>query len=279
MDILSIIILALKIFASVFAGLFLAVLFNRDLKKAAKEKYRDIKDSHYQRIKKNPNKQFEEEGIEEKMLATGIKYRMGSDFGPFDYMCFRLALGFAVGIASMFIQVYFFVPVFLLVFFMIPFYFKQEDQNDNEAMLEDITNLLSMVALQLKSGVFISKVIYECFRMTENPRLRQALMELSIDMENFSSIKDAAIRFRKKFNNPQLDNFAKTLEQAQETGQSLEFFEDIQKSIASINETIASKEEQKKRHTADTFMLILFLGPVVFVFYIFFGMLTGSGFF
>jgi len=288
---IEIIVLVVKLIATAIGAILLAALFSMDLKRRMRDSYASMKTEHYQKISSNPDKRFADESIHEKLLATGIKFRMGDSFSPFDYLCLRLALSFGGAILTLllpffinlangeelsFNHVYLVIPAFIVVFFIVPVWFKQQDGNDNEDMMADIVNLNSMVSLQMKNGVYITKVIYECGELTKNPRLKKALKELSADIETFSSIKDAAESFRKKFNNPYLDDFAKTLEQAQETGQSLDFFEDIQKSISSINEAIAIREEQKADRVASFFQVLLFLGPVIIVFYVLMQMLSGG---
>lgn len=262
---------------ALLVGLFLAGLFRQDLKHKLQKKYLSARDKSFSKTQRNPEKKFAYDAMEEKLLAQGIKYRMGAEFSPFDYMVFRLLISFGLGLVCMLIKPWFFPGGFAAGYVMVPLYFKQEDGNDNERMLPDIGQMNSIVALQIKNGVFISKVIYECYRSVENARLKQALLELSIDIENFASVKQAAQRFRKKFNNPYIDGFAKTLEQVQDTGKSLEFFEDILSRVESINDAIAIRQEHKAEQVAGFFQILLFLGPVILVFYIILGMFTSAG--
>lgn len=279
LEIFNYVVLGVKIFAAVITGLFLGSLFSEGTRRKLKEGFRNAKDAYERDKMGDPEKKLAYDEIEAKLLSQGIKYRMGSDFSPFDYIVFRLSCSLGVGIVSMFFKIWFFPVAFFLVFIFIPIYFKQEDGNDNEDMLPDISNLNSLVALQVKNGVFLSKVIYECYRVVENKRLRQALLELAIDLENFSSTKKAAERFRQKFTSPYLDTFAKTLEQAEISGSTADFFDDIQSSVASINEAIAIREEARAERTAGIFQIMLFVGPVLIVFYILLGMMNGSGIF
>lgn len=276
---LDIILIILKCLIALVIAFFLAALFNQDLKKKMREGYLGVRSVQLAKMEANPEKKFTNDLMEEDMLATGIKYRMGAEFTPFDYTVFRLVIGVSAGIVTMLFKPIYF-PIGLIVgIIIVPFYFKQENSNDNEAMLPDIAQMNGLVALQVKNGVFISKVIYECYRTAKNERLKQALLELSIDMENFATIKEAATRFRKKFTNPYIDTFAKTLEQVQDTGRSVEFFEDIQSSVEGINEAIAIKQEAASQRVASIFEILLFLGPIIIVFYIMLGMMSGGGIF
>lgn len=274
---MEIVLLLFKTGIAVPAGLFLASLFRQDLKKKLRQKYRSVRDKSYSKVEADVEKKFAYDAMEEKMLAQGIKYRMGAEFSPFDYMVFRLLVSFGAGLIGLLFRPWCFLIGFGAGYLLVPFYFKQEDGNDNERMLPDISQMNSLVALQIKNGVFISVVIYECYRSVENPRLKTALLELSIDIENFADVKQAAVQFRKKFNNPYIDSFAKTLEQVQDTGKSLEFFEDILTSVEGINDAIAIRQEHKAEQVSGFFQILLFLGPVILVFYIMMGMFSSSG--
>lgn len=274
---MEIAIFLLKIVTALLVGLFLASLLQQDLKKKLMKKYKSVREQNFNRVEADSEKKFAYDAMEEKMLAQGIKYRMGAEFSPFDYMVFRLLVSIGLGLVGILFKPWCFLIGFGAGYLLVPFYFRQEDNNDNERMLPDISQMLSLVALQIKNGVFISKVIYECYRSVEDARLKQALLELSIDIENFASVKQAAVQFRKKFNNPYIDSFAKTLEQVQDTGKSLEFFEDILSNVESINDAIAIKQEHKAEQISGFFQILLFLGPVILVFYIMLGMFSSSG--
>lgn len=267
----------LKVGIAAFVGIFLGLLAMRGFKEQAMNTYTHAKDSNYEKISSSAEKKFAYDAMEEKLYAQGIKYRMGARFSPFDYTVLRLMVGVGVGLVGLLYKPWCFILGFLLGFFLVPLYFKQENDNDNDEMLQDIGQMNSIVALQVKSGIHISKVIYECCRMIDNPRLKQALLELSIDLENFATVKQAAAQFSKKFSNQHIDSFAKTLEQMESTGSSVEFFEDIVSSVASINEAIAIKEEKKAQRTADFFQIMLFIGPLVLVFYVLIGSFSGGG--
>lgn len=274
---MAFLLLLLKVGIAAFVGIFLGLLAMRGFKAQALNKYARVKDSNYEKISSSAEKKFAYDAMEEKMYAQGIKYRMGVKFSPFDYTVLRLMAGIGIGLIGLLYKPWCFIPGFLLGIFIVPLYFKQENDNDNEEMLQDIGQMNSIVALQVKSGIHISKVIYECCRMINNPRLRQALLELSIDLENFATVQQAAVQFGKKFSNPHIDSFAKTLEQMESTGSSVEFFEDIVSSVARINEAINLREEKKAQRIGDFFQIMLFIGPLILVFYVLLGSFGGSG--
>jgi len=226
------------------------------------------KERNREKVRRDPGKLASYDAMNDKMLATGIKYRMGENFSPFDYNVLRLAFIFGGGIIGMLIEPIYLVVGVILGAFIVPFYFNYENNNDNNEMLQDIGVVYGIVSLQVKNGVFLTKVLYECHLNVEYPRLKKALMELSIDIEKFGSVGDAAIRFRKKFNNKYIDTFAKTLEQSQKTGSSVQMFDDIAESLEHIEEAIALRKEKKVEMRGFLFQTLIFVSIFVFVFYI-----------
>lgn len=268
-----------KVAASVIIAFFLASLFRYKSRSDMRRRYEAFKRDKYNKDMESPEKRYAYDDMEDWMLAVGIKYRMGSNFTPFDYMVLRILIGLVVGVIAALFNPWLFALGFAGVWVLVPYYFMEQNANDNEAMLTDIGRLNSITALQIKNGVYVSKVIYEAYRTVEHPRLKQALLELSIDIENFSSIEQAAKQFKKKFSNQHIETYAKVLEQIQETGQSLEFFQGIEASIDRINEAVAIIAEKKAERIASVFQLILFLGPILIVFFILIGSFSANGLF
>lgn len=272
---ISIIVMVIEIAIALMVGVCAYNLLKIDLKQKAKNSYERLKDSHTEKIFANPEKRFAYDAMQKTLISQGIKYRMGDSFSPFDYMMFRIAICLGCGIFAMLV----FGPLFILVgvafgFVIVPYYFKHEDDYDNNEMLSDIGMMYGIVSLQAKSGIYISKIIYECYLSVEQPRLKKALLELSIDIENFASVKGAADRFRAKFNNSYIDTFAKTLEQAESTGSAVKVFEDIAKSVEGINEAIAIREEKKLEMRGFWFMTAVFSSVLIIVVYRLGGMMS-----
>jgi len=145
-------------------------------------------------------------------------------------------------------------------------------------MLSDMGQVYGIVALQLKNGVYLSDVIYDCFLSTQQPRLKKALLELSIDIENFATVGEAAVRFRQKFNdNKYIDTFAKTLEQADETGNAVQIFEDVAENLNSINKAITRRLEHKAEMKGFLFQTLIFVGLILFIVFIIMLMFSDMG--
>lgn len=247
-----------------------------DVKQKAKSLYQKTKDRSYAQMSGNASKKFNYDAMEEKMTASGIKYRMGNSFSPFDYEIFRAGISIGIGLLGMLLNPYYFLPGVLIGMLLVPYYFRHEDKYDNNEMLPDIVQIYGIIGLQLKSGIFLSKVIYECYRATENPRLKKALLEFSLDIENFSDVKGAAVSFRKKFNNSYIDTFAKTIEQADDTGNAVQIFEDIEKQMKNLNEAVTMKQENKAKRVGFVFETVIFLGIMLFMVYLLYQWMTAG---
>lgn len=279
MEVMGIIKLALQLFMSLTIGFILANLKLGEMVNRAKDKYAEYKEQDREKKSSNMEKKMEYDEIDEMLTSRGVKYRMGAAFGPFDYLVFRLLGSVAIGLFSMLIKPALFLPCIIGGYFFIGWFFKHKDDYDNGEMMEDISQLYGIVALQLKNNVFVSEVIYECFLCVQHPRLKKALLELSMEVDQFSLLAPAAEAFRKKFNNEYIDMFAKTLEQLQESGNAVDLFTDLESQIKGINEALAIREEKKIDDICGVFQIFIFLSAILFVAYIMVGMLSDAAFF
>ena len=188
----------------------------------------------------------------------------------------RLLVGVLFAFIGLFINPLFVIVGFLLGYYMVSFYFEYENKNDSKDMMDDVAAMFGIVSLQLRNGVYLSQVIYECYLNTTHPRLKKALLELSLEMEKFGNVKEAAVSFRSKFEDKYLDSFSKTLEQSEETGNAVDLLKDLENQVEGINEAIAIREEQKVNNTAFFMQTLVFLGALAFMVYVLFSMFSSS---
>ena len=251
-------------------------LYKKDLLNLLKGKYKQLKQYRYDKSRKDLDKRIEYDMIDEKLLRTGAKFRMGDNFSPFDYLMLRLLVGLLLGFLGLMIHPMLVVVGVFLGYYIVPFYFDYENRNDGKEMMDDVAAMFGIVSLQLRNGVFLSQVIYECYLSTTHPRLKKALLELSLEMEKFGNVKEAAISFRAKFEDKYLDSFSKTIEQAEETGNAADLLKDLENQIEGINDAIAIREEQKVNNTAFFIQTLVFIGALVFMVYVLFSMFRNS---
>ncbi len=279
METIAIMKLILKLGISIVIGLLLAKLKLGDVKAKAKGKYSEYREKDKTKKSADIDKKMAYEDTDAMLASRGVKWRMGDGFSPFDYTMFRLLCALGIGIFFMIFHPLMIIPGVLIGYWFMGWYFAHKDKYDNGEMMDDISQLFGIVSLQLRNSVFVKDVIYECYLSVEHPRLKKALLELSLEIGQFSDIKTAADNFRRKFNNEHLDMFAKTLEQVQVSGNAVNLFEDLESQIKGINDASAIREEKKIDDICSIFMILVFISAMLFVAYIMLSMLTGSSFF
>lgn len=270
--------LILKLVISIIIGLVLANLRLGEVKSKAKGRYGEYRRKDKDRRDTDIDKKMAYEDMEATLTSRGIKYRMGDSFSPFDYTMFRILCAVGGGVFFTIFHPLAFVPGLFVGYWATGWYFKHKDDYDNGEMMADISQLFGIVSLQLRNNVFVKDVIYECFLCVEHPRLKKALLELSLEIGQFSDIKTAADNFRRKFNNEYLDMFSKTLEQLQDSGSAVNLFEDLEGQIRSINEANAIRAEKHVDDVASVFMILIFLSAMLFVAYVLLTMLGSAEF-
>lgn len=260
--------MALSLIAAGAAWFYGYVLLKKDLKQKLLGQYRMKKEESYRRIRKNVKKRMEYDAIVKELYALGVKYYLGDGFSPFDYNVVRMAM--AVGGGTIALLLHPLLIPFLTVggYLFLPAFYRARNKSDNSHMMEDMRNIYGIVTLQIGNGVYISKVIYECASFTKNKRLSKALLEFSIDIENFSSVEDACDRFRMKFDCNYIEIFAKSIAQAQNTGNLIQLFEDMQRKIAGINEAIFIRKEDAVKNISFLFITLIFLAGGLMLVYI-----------
>ena len=266
----------IAVFIVVMMAIVATYLYKMDLINLLKGKYRQLKQLRYDNSRKDLDKRIEYDMIDEKLQSNGAKFRMGDNFSPFDYLMLRLLIGLLLAFIGLVLHPLLVVVGFFLGYYMVPFYFDYENKNDGKDMMDDVAAMFGIVSLQLRNGVYLSQVIYECYLSTTHPRLKKALLELSLEMEKFGNVKEAATSFRSKFEDKYLDSFSKTLEQAEETGNAADLLKDLENQIEGINEAIAIREEQKVNSTAFFMQTLVFVGALVFMVYVLFSMFSSS---
>lgn len=270
------VVLCLMVFIAVMTAVVASYLYKMDLINLVKGKYKVIKQRRYEVSRRDIDKRVEYDMIDEMLLRKGAKYRMGDNFSPFDYLMLRLLIGLLIGLVGLLAHPLFMAAGFLIGYHLVPFYFDYENKNDGKDMMDDVASIFGIVSLQLRNSVYLSQVIYECYLSTTHPRLKKALLELSLEMEKFGSVKEAAVSFRSKFDDKYLDAFSKTLEQTEETGNAADLLKDLENQIDGINEAIAIREEQKVNSTSFFVQTLVFVAAMVFMVYILLTMLGSA---
>lgn len=262
----------LMAFIVIMMAIVAGYLYQMDLINLVKGKYKAIKQRRYELSRRDIDKRVEYDMIDEMLLRKGAKFRMGDNFSPFDYLMLRIIIGLLIALVGLIVHPLLTAVGFLVGYHLVPFYFDYENKNDGKDMMDDVAAMFAIVSIQLRNSVYLTQVIYECYLSTSHPRLKKALLELSLEMEKFGSVKEAAVSFRAKFEDKYLDAFSKTLEQAEETGNAADLLKDLESQIDGINEAIAIREEQKVNSTSFFIQTLVFVAALVFMVYVLFSM-------
>lgn len=252
---------------SVFGGFICYNFLSADLKGKAVAEYEKLKDKNLERIHKNGDKYYAYNALKAKMLREGITYRLGEKVTPFDYVMMRIGICVAAFFVGFLLNPALGFLFLILAYVAVPLNYSSENKKDNNEMLDDIANINGVLALQVKNGVYITNVVYECYRVCKNKRLKKALLELSVEIDSVG-ISKAVDGFMAKFDNPHVNMFGKCIKQVDASGQAEQFFKDLGDAIDSINKAITIKEEQKAKTVGGIFQTLSFIAAILFAFYV-----------
>lgn len=160
------------------------------------------------------------------LCQNGASFHYGSWIEPIRYMALRLVTaglcllagssqGIGWGCGAMLVG--FWLPGMMLTYL---------NSRDNERMLPELKLVYHALAIQMKAGVYVTDALAECYGSVQEPRLREALLELSGDIVMKADIEESLERFRGKFNNQYVDSLCITILQALESGQAVELLKD-----------------------------------------------------
>lgn len=223
--------------------------------------YNNAKKKNFKQDQKEQEKYYKQESF---LKSNGIYYAYKEKISPDEYKAIRVIIAILVGIViSMFSPILALPGVF--VGYLIPdMIVKQGNSSDNSAMLESIKEVYDTMRIQTRNNVHISTALYECYLCVKHPRLKQALLELTIEIQGNGDINAAVQNFREKFDNPYLESLAVSIKQSLETGKAAQIFSDVSKQIDAIEEAILIREESRVQ-TVNTLVQTLVYASVIVV--------------
>lgn len=97
--------------------------------------------------------------------------------------------------------------------------------------------------IQIRAGVYVTDALAECYGSVQEPRLKQALLDLAGDIVMKADIFDAMERFQGKFDNRYIDSLCITILQALESGRAVELLGDIAEQIKDMESTVMERKK------------------------------------
>ena len=180
---------------------------------------------------------------EARLCKNGAAFHFGKWIGPGSFLALCLALagaGFTLGIQlTLFYGVFFgvtgcFLPELLM---------KYLNYRDNERMLPEIKLIYNGLEMQLQAGVYVTDALAECYAGVQEPRLRQALLDLAGAVTMKADVYDALLRFQQSFDNRYIDALCITLIQAMESGQAVELLRDIAEQVRDMEVSVMGRRK------------------------------------
>lgn len=180
---------------------------------------------------------------EERLIRNGAVYHYGKWIQPASYLTLRIVLalaGFvglcriAPGYGAVGGAVLFMLPAWLVVYL---------NKQDNLRLIPEMKLVYHALEIQIRAGVYVTDALAECYGSVQEPRLKQALLDLAGDIVMKADIFDALGRFQSKFDNPYVDSLCITVLQALESGQAVELLGDIAEQIKDMESTVMERKK------------------------------------
>lgn len=177
------------------------------------------------------------------LMKNGAVYHYGKWLQPASYLTLRIVLAL-MG----FIGLYRIVPGYGIVggvvFFMLPAWLVvYMNQQDNLKLIPEMKLVYHALEIQIRAGVYVTDALAECYGSVQEPRLKQALLDLAGDIVMKADIFDALGRFQSKFDNRYVDSLCITVLQALESGQAVELLGDIAEQIKDMESTVMERKK------------------------------------
>ena len=183
------------------------------------------------------------EKTEKWLLRNGARYHFGIKVGPMAFLVVRILLaviGFAVltmmapayGVLA---AVILYALPYLLVIYM--------NRSDNVRMLPDLKLMYHSLEIQARAGVYVTDAMAELYGSVQEPRLKQALLDLAGDLVMRADLGEALLKFQEKFDNRYVDSLCVILLQAMESGQSVDLLSDLSEQIKDMESAVLSQKK------------------------------------
>ena len=193
------------------------------------------------------------------LTANGAIYHYGKWMNPISYMglCSVSGIGgFTIGtlfngwIACITALIGIFLPGILLEYL---------NKRDNERMLSELDLVYSALSIQIRSGVFVSNALTECYSSVKFLRLRNALQDLCTDLIVNAELGRALEKLQSKFDNRYIDTLCITIMQACESGQAVELLSDIAEQIKDMELVIQQRKKDQLDRSTTFYQLGVFV--------------------
>lgn len=168
------------------------------------------------------------EKINRFLVKTGARYHFGIFADPIFYMALKWILAFIGLWLASGVSLVLCIPAALFAYNIPNLLLVYLNEQDNKRMMEQIRMVYNTISTQVQAGVQIVYAVTECYStVTGNKRLYDALLVLSGDLIMNANIEDSLARFSGQFSNRYIDGLCIIIQQATESGQSVDLLKDM----------------------------------------------------
>lgn len=249
-----IVLLAFAFVVSFIKNQYLIEKFNADFNKSLSDIERSMQVQKW--------KSLNYEYIKERLLKNGITFKF-KWIDPLKYILINVVLSVLVAWFCSMINILLAIPGLIIGYKLFDLYINYSNKSDNSDMMMDIKAVFTTLKMQTKAGMYITSALTEAFTIVKNPRLKQAILELSGDIINNKSISDALDTFNRKFNNNYVDSLAVIIKQSSESGKASSSFKDIEVQLDEIQSAMVL-EEKKRIQSRSLMVQFMIYGGIIF---------------
>ncbi len=178
------------------------------------------------------------------MTRNGAAYHYSEKLTPEGLLVIALLLGaLGFGLGTSLGQVLFGIPMGLLMGALPYLLLPALNRADNEKMLPEIRMIYHALAMQIRSGVYVTDALAECYSSVEEKRLQDALLVLAGDIVMKSDLFEALDHFQRKFDNRYIDTLCITVISAMESGRAVELLGDISEQVKDMEQTVMNRRK------------------------------------
>lgn len=119
-------------------------------------------------------------------------------------------------------------------FFLLDYLIRSQNNSDNKKMLNDIKRANEVIKMYEETSETLYNAIFECYKFTENTRLKKGFFELYGELQMTHSYELACAHFLEKFNNGYIYALARNIQQAGTLGCNPQLLEDMAKDMEEL---------------------------------------------
>lgn len=211
------------------------------------------------------------------LSKIGLNYMMKRTVYPEEYLIAKIFISICLGITGVSVYGFYGLLVGLVVGYVaLPVILKLSNDKDNDAFISDIQSVYETLKIRTESGVFFTSSIQQCYKVVENPRLKEALATLGSELAATNNMKNSVDTFQMKFKNRYIDKLCVTIRQGYESGSTVNCLTDILNNINGMQKAMETSRKNKLDSEIMITQTLILMAILVTIFYTILTVMTNS---